>query len=91
MGRYCFFTLKPWLACFSCVDDVLGFPGGSAEKNPPATAGEAGLIPGFGRCPGEGSGNPLQYSRLENPMDSGDWRAKDVLGNIHGAGFLDLS
>ena len=38
-------------------------------------AGDAGFIPGFGRLPGEGNGNPLQHSRLENPMDRGAWRA----------------
>ena len=40
-------------------------------KNPPSNAGDTGLIPGLGRCPGEGSGNPLQYSCLGNPMDRG--------------------
>ena len=54
---------------------VLGFPGGSRVKNPPANTGDMGLIPGLGRSPGEGSGNPLQYSSLENPMDRGAWRA----------------
>ena len=47
-------------------------------KNLPAKAGEvrdAGSIPGLGRSPGEGNGNPLQYSCLENPMDRGAWRA----------------
>ena len=44
-------------------------------KNPPANAGDVGLIPGSGRCPGEGHGNPLQYSSLENPMDRGAWWA----------------
>ena len=47
-------------------------------KNLPATAGNArdmGLIPGSGRSPGEGNGNPLQYSCLENPMDRAAWRA----------------
>ena len=44
-------------------------------KNPPANAGDVDLIPGSGRSPGEGSGNPLQYSCLENPMDRGAWRA----------------
>ena len=47
-------------------------------KNLPANAGDirdAGLIPGPGRSPGEGNGNPLQYSYLENPMDRGAWRA----------------
>ena len=46
-------------------------------KNPPANAGdirEPGLIPGSGRSPGGGHGNPLQYSCLENPMDRGAWR-----------------
>ena len=45
------------------------FPGGSVVKNPPASAGFAGLIPGLGRSPGEENGNALQYSCLENPMD----------------------
>ena len=47
-------------------------------KNPPASAGDvkdAGSIPGLGRSPGGGSGNPLQYSSLENPMDRGAWWA----------------
>ena len=54
-----------------------GFPGGSVVKDPPTNAGEADSIPGLGRCPGEGNGNPLQYSCLENPMDRGAWRATD--------------
>ena len=48
-------------------------------KNLPANAGDvrdAGLIPGSGRSPGEGNGNPFQYSCLENPMDRGAWQAK---------------
>ena len=47
---------------------------GTVVKNPPANAGDArdvGSIPGSGRSPGEGNGNPLQYSCLENPMDRG--------------------
>ena len=44
-------------------------------KNLPANAGDAGLIPGLGRSPGEGNGNPLQYSCLGNPMDRGAWQA----------------
>ena len=51
------------------------FPSGSVVKNPPANAGDSGLIPGLGRSPGEGNGNRLQYSCLENPMDRGAWRA----------------
>ena len=57
---------------------ALGFPGGSVVKNLPANAGATGdlsLIPGSERCPGEGNGNPLQYSFLENPMNIGAWRA----------------
>ena len=48
-------------------------------KNPLANAGDAGSIPGSGRFPGEGNGNPLQYSSLGNPMDRGAWQAA-VLG-----------
>ena len=47
-------------------------------KDPPASAGDArdaGSIPGLGRSPGEGNGNPLQHPCLENPMDRGAWRA----------------
>ena len=46
-------------------------PGGSVVKNLPANAGSAGVIPGSGRSPGGGNGNPLQYSCLENPRDRG--------------------
>ena len=53
----------------------MGFPSGLAVKNLPANAGDAGSIPGLGRSPGEGNGNPLQYSCLENPMDRGAWQA----------------
>ena len=45
----------------------------SLVKNQPANAGDVGLIPGLGRSPGEGNGNPLQYPCLENPMDGGAW------------------
>ena len=51
------------------------FPGGSVVKNLPVNAGDVGLIPGLGRSPGEGNGNPLQYSCLGNSMDRGAWRA----------------
>ena len=50
-----------------------GFPGGSDGKASAYEAGDPGLIPGLGRSPGEGNGNPLQYSCLENPMDEGAW------------------
>ena len=48
---------------------TLGFPGGSEGKASACNAGDPGSIPGSGRSPGEGNGNPLQYSCLENPMD----------------------
>ena len=51
------------------------FPDGSVVKNLPAKAGDAGLIPGSGMCPGVGNGNPLQYSCLGNLMDGGAWQA----------------
>ena len=56
-----------------------GFPGGSDGKESACNAGDLGLIPGSGRSPGGGNGNPLQYSCLENSMDSGAWWA-----TIHG-------
>ena len=56
-----------------------GFPGGSVVKSPPASAGEAGLIPGSRRFPGGGNGNPLQYSCLANPMEGRVWWA-----TVHG-------
>ena len=58
---------------------IWGFPGGSDGKASAYNAGDPGSIPGSGRSPGEGNGNPLQYSCLENPMDQGAWWA-----TIHG-------
>ena len=56
-----------------------GFPGGSVIKNLPANTEDVSLILGSGRSPGEGNGNPLQYSCLGNPMDRGAWQA-----TVHG-------
>ena len=53
----------------------MAFPGGAVVKNPPASAGDVGLIPGSGRSPGEGNASPLQYSCLENSMERGAWQA----------------
>ena len=50
-------------------------PGGSNGKESTCNAGDPGPIPGSGRSPGEGNGNPLQYSCLENPMEKGVWWA----------------
>ena len=58
---------------------VMGFQGGSVVKNLPDNAGDVSCISGSGRSPGEGNGNPLQYSCLENPMDRGVWWA-----TVHG-------
>ena len=60
----------------------MDFLRGSVVKNPPANAGDpgdTGSIPGSGKSPGEGNGNPLQNSCLENPMDRGAWQA-----TVHG-------
>ena len=54
---------------------ALSFPGGSDSKASAYSAGDLGSISGSGRSPGEGNGNPLQYSCLENPMDGGAWEA----------------
>ena len=56
-----------------------GFVSGSVVKNLPANAGNAGSVPGWGRYPGGGNGNQLQYLRLWNPMDGGAWQA-----TVHG-------
>ena len=59
--------------CFCFVPLSYHFPGGSDGKASAYNAGYPGSIPGSGRSPGEGNGNPLQYSCLENPMDRGSW------------------
>ena len=56
------------------------FPGGSDGEVSAYNEGDLGSIPGSGRSPGEGNGNPLQYSYLENPMDRGAWQA-----TVHGS------
>ena len=57
----------------------LFLPHSSVSKESACDVGDPGWIPGLGRFPGEGNGNPLQYSCLENPMDRGSWRA-----TVHG-------
>ena len=60
--------------CYPTYLTSMGFPGGSVEKNLPAVVGDVknmGSIPGLGKLPGEGNGNPLWYSCLTNPMDRG--------------------
>ena len=65
------------------------FPGGSVVKNPPTNerdSGDMGSIPGLGRYPGGGNGNPLQYSCLGNPLERGAWRA-----TVHGVAESDMT
>ena len=57
----------------------MGFPGGSDGKESACNAGDLLSVPGWGRSPGEGNANPLQYSCLENSMDRGAWWA-----TVHG-------
>ena len=66
------------LSFIPCIRKCYQGPGGSVVKNPPAKQ-ETDSIPGLGRSPGEGNGNPFQYSCLGNPMDRGAWRA-----TVHG-------
>ena len=73
----------------------MGFPGSSDSKESACNAGGPGLIPGSGRSPGEGNGNPLQYSCLKKTMDRGAWWAtvhevtKSQIGlSIHTGGSL---
>ena len=64
---------------YTALTLYLGFPGGSDSKESVCNAGDTDLIPGLGRSPGVGNGNPLQYSCLENSMDREAWRA-----TVHG-------
>ena len=57
----------------------MGFPGGSDNKESACNVGDLGSVSGLGKSSGEGTGNPLQYSCLENPMDRGAWQA-----TVHG-------
>ena len=63
-----------------------GFPHSSVGKESACSAGEPGLIPRLGRYPGEGNGNPFQYSFLEDPMDRGAWRT-----TVHGVSRVGLN
>ena len=77
----------PWVASSGhwytpCTN---GFPGGSVGKESACSSGDVGLIPGSGRSPGEGNGNPLHYSCLGNPMDRRIWWA-----TVHGVTRIGL-
>ena len=76
--------------CFCCSTDS-GLPiwHSGKKKNPLANAGDArdaGSVPGLGRCPGVGNGNPLQYSCLQYPMDRGIWQV-----TVHGVAESDMT
>ena len=64
----------------------MDFPDGSEGKQSVCNAEDPGSIPGLERSPGEGNGNPLQYSCLENPTDGGAWWA-----TVHGVAELDMT
>ena len=72
-------VIRETKSIFGYVNEVIfepylrGFPGGSDSKASTCNAGDLGLIPGLGRSPEEGNGNPLQYSCLENSLDRGVW------------------
>ena len=72
----------------SLLNDMrhVSFPGSSDGKEPACNAGDPGSFPGVRRSPGEGNGNPLQYSCLENPMDRGAW-----LATVHGVAELETT
>ena len=67
------------IAANTYLDFTMSKAGGSDGKASACSVGEPGSIPGLGKSPGEGNGNPLQYSRLGNPMDRGSWWA-----TVHG-------
>ena len=89
--NYCFSNRKTSRFCVTLFSSKMhsncrnlllkmDFPGGSVVKNLPANARDASSIPGSGRSPGGGHGNPRQYSCLENPTDRGAWWS-----TVHGA------
>ena len=83
--RFFFLSIINWVFFFfffCCTRSSTGFPGGTVVKSPLTKTGngrDIGSIPGLGRCPGIGNGNPLQYYCLENSMDRGAWQA-----TVHG-------
>ena len=86
-SKYTCQTIWGWIFCYGTIVYYkphltflhLPFPGGSEGKESACSAGDLGLSPGLGRSPGEGNGNPVQYSHLENSLDRGDWQA-----TVHG-------
>ena len=81
-AKHCFGTAVIILSSKLQIKGQKGFPGGSMGKESTYSEGDTGdmgSIPGSGKSPGGGHGNPLQYSCLENPMDRGAWQA-----TVHG-------
>ena len=72
--------LLQWPSIYRIAPILKGFPGSSVGKESACKAGDPGSIPGLGRSPGEGNGNPPQYSCLENRMDRGAWQ--DIVHGI---------
>ena len=70
-----FFVFCLFVCLFFPAKTFRDFPGGSVVKRPPANAGDTSSIPGLGRSPEGGNGNPLQYSCLGNPTGRGAWWA----------------
>ena len=73
---WCFHLCFSFSSCLNYLESLLvlnNFPGSSEVIASACNAGDQGLIPGLGRSPGEGNGNPFRYSCLENPMDGGAW------------------
>ena len=66
-GRLSVSNAFPLMISFTYYGFIDGFPGSTSVKNPPANVGDPGSIPGLGRSPGRGHGNPFQYSCLQNP------------------------
>ena len=79
LGSLCYIQRLP-------ASHLWGFPHSSVGKESACNARDPGAIPGSGRSPGEGSGSPLQYACLENPMDRGAWRA-----TVHGVAESDTT
>ena len=92
--RKAFMCLRVWMNSIRCKKmnvisnrlGLFGLPRWHSGKESARNAGDLASIPGSGRCPGEGNGNPLQYSCLENPMDRRAWWA-----TVHGVSELDVT
>ena len=95
-GKGCSLFLHPslwraWDHNKACLVLLRDFPDSSVVKNLPTNAGDVSSIPGSGRCPEEGNGNPFWYSYLENPMDRGAWRTNSIGLQRVGHDWSDLA